>query len=56
MKDIEEGNKRTKWEDRAPYAYWRGNPNVAATRRDLLKCNVTDKYDWNTRLYIQVNL
>ncbi|XP_030540975.2 O-glucosyltransferase rumi homolog, partial [Rhodamnia argentea] len=53
LKDIQEGNKRIKWEDRLPYAYWRGNPNVAPTRRDLLKCNVTDKYDWNTRLFIQ---
>uniref|UniRef100_A0A0D3BQ72 Glycosyl transferase CAP10 domain-containing protein n=1 Tax=Brassica oleracea var. oleracea TaxID=109376 RepID=A0A0D3BQ72_BRAOL len=49
---IEEGNKMTQWEDRVPYAYWRGNPNVARTRRDLLRCNVSDQGDWNTRLYI----
>ncbi|EXC06843.1 hypothetical protein L484_017309 [Morus notabilis] len=53
LADIREGNKRTKWKDRVPYAYWRGNPNVAPTRRDLLKCNVSPKNDWNTRLYIQ---
>ncbi|KAG2725163.1 hypothetical protein I3760_01G053800 [Carya illinoinensis] len=53
LEDIKEGNKRTKWMDRVPYAYWRGNPNVAPTRKDLLKCNVSDKDDWNTRLYIQ---
>ncbi|XP_062086945.1 uncharacterized protein LOC133793660 [Humulus lupulus] len=53
LADIKEGNKRTKWKDRVPYAYWRGNPYVAPTRRDLLKCNVSEKNDWNTRLYIQ---
>ena len=54
LADIKQGNKRTKWKDRVPYAYWRGNPNVAPTRRDLLKCNVSDQNDWDTRLYIQV--
>lgn len=54
MKDIKEGNKRMKWMKREPYAYWKGNPTVAYTRRDLLKCNVTDKQDWNARLYRQV--
>ncbi|KAJ9171358.1 hypothetical protein P3X46_014741 [Hevea brasiliensis] len=53
LKDIKEGNKRTKWKDRTPYAYWKGNPNVAPTRKDLLKCNVSHQNDWNTRLYIQ---
>ena len=55
MKDLEEGNKMTKWEDREPYAYWKGNPVVAATRQDLLKCNVSEKQDWNARLYAQVS-
>ncbi|CAN1237099.1 O-glucosyltransferase rumi homolog [Linum grandiflorum] len=54
-KEIKEGNQRSKWTDRIPYAYWRGNPTVAQTRQDLLKCNVTDKYDWNTRLYTQAS-
>ncbi|XP_004510812.1 uncharacterized protein [Cicer arietinum] len=53
LKDIKEGNKRTKWKDRVPYAYWKGNPKVAATRKNLMKCNVTSKNDWNTRLYVQ---
>ncbi|KAJ8748942.1 hypothetical protein K2173_013379 [Erythroxylum novogranatense] len=53
LKDIKEGNKRTKWKDRVPYAYWRGNPKVARTRQDLLKCNVSESHDWNTRLYNQ---
>lgn len=55
LPSIKEGNKRTKWKDRIPYAYWKGNPHVASTRKDLLKCNVSEKNDWNTRLYIQVN-
>lgn len=54
MKDIERGSKKMKWVDRQPYAYWKGNPAVARTRRDLLKCNVTKKKDWNARLYVQV--
>ncbi|KAL0464778.1 UNVERIFIED_CONTAM: hypothetical protein Slati_0365400 [Sesamum latifolium] len=53
LKDIKEGNKMVKWEDRVPYAYWKGNPHVCPWRADLMKCNVTDQNDWNTRLYVQ---
>ncbi|CAI8607248.1 unnamed protein product [Vicia faba] len=53
LKDIKEGNKKTKWEDRVPYAYWKGNPYVAQTRQNLLQCNVTLDKDWNTLIYIQ---
>ncbi|CAK9318276.1 unnamed protein product [Citrullus colocynthis] len=53
LKDIKEGNKKMEWMKREPYAYWKGNPTVAYTRRDLLKCNVTHKQDWNARLYRQ---
>ncbi|KAJ1381307.1 Lipopolysaccharide-modifying protein, partial [Sesbania bispinosa] len=53
LKDIKEGKKRTRWKDRVPYAYWKGNPLVASTRKNLMKCNVTSKNDWNTRLYVQ---
>lgn len=52
-KDLQEGNQRIKWIDREPHAFWKGNPAVAATRRDLLKCNVSDKHDWNARVYAQ---
>ncbi|CAN0902764.1 O-glucosyltransferase rumi homolog [Linum grandiflorum] len=52
--ELKEGNSRTKWEDRAPYAYWKGNPDVAETRLDLLKCNVSETgQDWNARVYRQ---
>ncbi|XVE73885.1 hypothetical protein DITRI_Ditri11bG0154500 [Diplodiscus trichospermus] len=53
MKEIKKGNQRTEWRDRVPYAYWRGNPSVAPARKDLMKCNATDKNNWNTLLYIQ---
>ncbi|KAK4411372.1 hypothetical protein Sango_0210200 [Sesamum angolense] len=53
LKDIKEGNKMVKWEDRVPYAYWKGNPHVCPWRADLMKCNVTNQNDWNTRLYVQ---
>ncbi|KAL5718502.1 hypothetical protein ACHQM5_011399 [Ranunculus cassubicifolius] len=53
MKDLNKGNKKKKWVKRVPYAYWKGNPDVAQTRRDLMKCNVSDKQDWNARLYAQ---
>ncbi|KAL1549876.1 protein O-glucosyltransferase 1-like isoform X1 [Salvia divinorum] len=53
LKDIKEGNKKIKWEDREPYAYWKGNPDVCPWRADLMKCNATPQTDWNTRLYVQ---
>lgn len=53
LKDLEEGNMRTRWIDREPYAYWKGNPVVAETRMDLLKCNVSEKQDWNARVFAQ---
>lgn len=53
LKDFEVGNKRIKWMDREPYAYWKGNPFVDDNRLDLLKCNVSDQHDWNARLFVQ---
>ncbi|KAK9927244.1 hypothetical protein M0R45_024437 [Rubus argutus] len=53
LKDVKKGNQRRKWMEREPYAYWKGNPFVAETRRDLLKCNVSDTQDWDVRLFIQ---
>lgn len=57
LKDIKEGNKRVKWKERVPYAYWKGNPGVSPIRSDLVKCNVnqTSHVDWNTRLFFQVH-
>ncbi|KFK27674.1 hypothetical protein AALP_AA8G414000 [Arabis alpina] len=53
LKELREGNKRSDWVNREPYAYWKGNPMVAETRQDLMKCNVTDEHEWNARLYAQ---
>ncbi|KAL3498817.1 hypothetical protein ACH5RR_041549 [Cinchona calisaya] len=53
LKDLKEGNNKIKWTKREPYAYWKGNPFVADTRKDLLRCNVSDIEDWNARLFIQ---
>ncbi|KAK3434383.1 hypothetical protein EUGRSUZ_D01868 [Eucalyptus grandis] len=51
--ELKQGNERKKWIEREPHAYWKGNPFVAETRRDLLKCNVSETQDWNARLFIQ---
>lgn len=56
LEGMVEGNKKIKWKDREPYAYWRGNPHVSPSREDLMKCNVSDKYDWLARLYEQASL
>ncbi|XP_065864331.1 uncharacterized protein [Euphorbia lathyris] len=53
LQSIVEANKKMKWKDREPYAYWRGNPNVNYLRPSLMQCNVSQKYDWNARLYEQ---
>ncbi|XP_062075016.1 uncharacterized protein LOC133779027 [Humulus lupulus] len=53
LKELEKANKKTEWVNREPYAYWKGNPYVAVSRQDLLKCNVSDKQDWNARVYVQ---
>lgn len=42
-KEIQEGNERIKWEEREPYAYWRGNTRVGVARRDLAKCNASEQ-------------
>ncbi|PAN39289.1 hypothetical protein PAHAL_7G233500 [Panicum hallii] len=52
-REIEEGNAMANWTERAPYAYWKGNPNVGAGRRFLLRCNASGKRDWNARIYAQ---
>ena len=53
MKEIKQENKKIKWVDRVPYAYWKGNPDVAGTRHNLLSCNVSKDHEWNARLYRQ---
>ncbi|KAH1080917.1 hypothetical protein J1N35_020678 [Gossypium stocksii] len=52
LRAIKKERERIKWEKREPYAYWKGNP-TSPDRVDLLNCNVSDKHDWNARLYVQ---
>lgn len=54
LKELREGNQRSTWINREPYAYWKGNPSVAETRQDLMKCNVSEEHEWNARVYAQV--
>ncbi|KAK6920151.1 Glycosyl transferase CAP10 domain [Dillenia turbinata] len=49
-KDLEEGSNKTKWIDREPYAFWRGNIRTG-NRMELERCNPTDKQDWNARIF-----
>lgn len=51
---IREANERVKWKDRVPFAHWKGNSYVSLERRNLMKCNFSDKYDPMVRLYDQV--
>ncbi|CAK9166415.1 unnamed protein product [Ilex paraguariensis] len=44
-KELEESNHKTKWVEREPYAYWKGNARVSPTRQYLMKCNITDNQD-----------
>ncbi|KAL0738505.1 hypothetical protein Bca4012_014715 [Brassica carinata] len=53
LTELREGNQRTNWIKREPYAYWKGNPAVAETRQDLMKCNVSEEHEWNARVYAQ---
>ncbi|CAH9121692.1 unnamed protein product [Cuscuta epithymum] len=54
-KELQEGNKRRKWVEREPYAYWKGNPSVSNRRKDLVvKCNASSpSHDWGARLFSQ---
>ncbi|XP_051193586.1 uncharacterized protein [Lolium perenne] len=53
QKDLDAGNSKVSWMNREPYAYWKGNPDVAAIRQELVKCNVSSKQEWNARIYKQ---
>ncbi|KAM3320021.1 hypothetical protein BC332_08125 [Capsicum chinense] len=53
LKDLDKGNRMQRWEDREPYAYWKGNPEVAEKRMELIKCNVSENQEWNARIYEQ---
>lgn len=56
LEALKESNNKTKWKDREPYAYWRGNPYVSPRRGELMKCNLSEKHEWNARLYREVKI
>ncbi|CAN0824804.1 O-glucosyltransferase rumi homolog [Linum grandiflorum] len=43
VRDINEKSKKSKWEDRVPSAYWKGNPNVSAGRYKIY----IEGYGWS---------
>ncbi|KAL8062665.1 hypothetical protein ABFX02_02G162400 [Erythranthe guttata] len=49
--DIKEGSRRIEWKDKEPYAYWKGNAKLGAARRELLKCNISDRKDTKARIF-----
>ncbi|KAF7148166.1 hypothetical protein RHSIM_Rhsim03G0184400 [Rhododendron simsii] len=49
LEELKKGDKR--WKDKEAYAYWKGTP-LSRNRRDLLKCNISDKQHWGARLYL----
>ena len=55
MKEIKEEMEMLKWEERVPYAYWKGDPRVYRQRYLLMHCNLTLQNDWNARLYTVVS-
>lgn len=56
LKDLLEENQKKNWVDREPYAFWKGNKDIAPLRGDLMKCNpaADGSADWNARLFHQV--
>ncbi|PKI45423.1 hypothetical protein CRG98_034228 [Punica granatum] len=51
LKAIKEGAAKTKWMDRDPHAFWKGNPATSRKRRDLMRCKPKMLMDWSARLY-----
>ncbi|KAL3521531.1 hypothetical protein ACH5RR_019680 [Cinchona calisaya] len=52
-KELKVGNERMQWADREPHAYWKGNARLTRSRMALLRCHISDKHDWNARVYFQ---
>ncbi|KAJ3693015.1 hypothetical protein LUZ60_012110 [Juncus effusus] len=53
LEETRNASKTLKWKERQPYAFWKGNPYVADTRRDLLKCNPSNGHDSKARIIAQ---
>ncbi|KAH1199728.1 hypothetical protein GmHk_18G053016 [Glycine max] len=55
LQNIDEGNKKIKWKDRLPYAFWKGNTWVSHKRNDLTKCNASDQHDSYAQIHPLLN-
>ncbi|XP_044961878.1 O-glucosyltransferase rumi-like [Hordeum vulgare subsp. vulgare] len=55
MEELVRENARVPWEDREPYAFWKGNTDVSEVRKDLFRCNndTAAGKEWNARLFKQ---
>ncbi|KAI4306606.1 hypothetical protein L6164_029867 [Bauhinia variegata] len=50
--DIKRGSQTVDWKSKVPWAYWRGNPDVASPiRLELLKCN--NSGEWGAQIMRQ---
>lgn len=51
VEEIRNGSQKMKWVERDPTAFWKGNPDVANVRKELMKCS--DIPNWNGHLVAQ---
>ncbi|XP_074303055.1 uncharacterized protein LOC141637485 [Silene latifolia] len=52
FRDIKKGSHSKSWSEKWPYAYWKGNPDVASPlRSELLQCN--DTKEWRAQILRQ---
>lgn len=55
FQDIEQGSRAENWLKKWPWAYWKGNPDVASPiRQELLNCNHSRR--WGAQIMRQVEL
>lgn len=53
--DIKKGSRAVSWKNKLPWAYWKGNPDVASPiRTEMLNCN--DTRNWGAQIMRQVGL
>uniref|UniRef100_A0ACD5XX20 Uncharacterized protein n=1 Tax=Avena sativa TaxID=4498 RepID=A0ACD5XX20_AVESA len=53
LEDIVRENARLRWPDREPYAFWKGNPDMAEVRMDLFRCHNGSAGAGKARLFRQ---
>ncbi|XP_027348989.1 O-glucosyltransferase rumi-like [Abrus precatorius] len=51
LQNIQESNKKIKWKDRVPSAFWKGNIRVSLNRYKLKKCNASDQHGSYAHIY-----